>query len=400
MSNSTSRIQRTFSFTILPLAFLLLNCDKADDGDKNSEQANTVLAFPPGGECPKPGSACFVPGYGDSCFWEGEPYECECVPTGLYNAHLWLCEYQGGGPGGAGGSGGGPGGSGGSGGGPGGSCLGANGELFCGTGSPDGCFCDDACEQFGDCCPDKVIFCGSGGSGGSGGSAGSGGAGGGPGSCIGDKGELFCGGASDDGCFCDDACELAGDCCPDKFLFCGSGGGGGAGGGGGFGSCVGAKGELFCGTGSPDGCFCDDVCDEAGDCCPDKFEVCGGGGGSGGSGGSGGDACAAGVNACAGNEKCAKVIECVLECGKTGIGTTEALNPCLDSVGASFEDIVDVIGTFLTCQQSACAFECSIPGPTDPGGVCPPDPASLGGIPACGSGAEQISACFACFCAN
>jgi hypothetical protein len=34
-------------------------------------------------------------------------------------------------------------------------------------------------------------------------------------------------------------------------------------------SCVG-----YCGGLSEWGCFCDDQCDAAGDCCPDKHEVC------------------------------------------------------------------------------------------------------------------------------
>jgi hypothetical protein len=40
-------------------------------------------------------------------------------------------------------------------------------------------------------------------------------------------------------------------------------------------SCRGDNGALFCGSQSPDGCFCDAVCAQFGDCCPDKFEVCG-----------------------------------------------------------------------------------------------------------------------------
>ncbi|HEU4410876.1 MAG TPA: hypothetical protein VFS43_36825 [Polyangiaceae bacterium] len=245
-----SAFQRKLGLVALPLAFGLMHCTKEAPKDDAGEQSGTVQTFPPGGECPKPGSACFVPGYDDFCFWEGGAYECECVPTGLYNAHVWLCEVQ---DGGTGGFGGGPGGSG---------------------GNPTGGSAGSAGASGGGC-------------------GGVGGFGGGPlpGSCFG-----LCGGASE-GCFCDDACEQFGDCCPDKFDVCGGAGGfgggssgdgpGGYGGGtagvGGFGggsselSCVG-----FCGGFSPAGCFCDEVCDEAGDCCPDKFAVCDGPGGFGG----------------------------------------------------------------------------------------------------------------------
>ena len=34
------------------------------------------------------------------------------------------------------------------------SCVGA-----CGEQSTDGCWCDDECDAFGDCCPDKVDVC-------------------------------------------------------------------------------------------------------------------------------------------------------------------------------------------------------------------------------------------------
>jgi hypothetical protein len=33
-------------------------------------------------------------------------------------------------------------------------------ENRCGDASPSGCFCDNACHSFGDCCGDKVAFCG------------------------------------------------------------------------------------------------------------------------------------------------------------------------------------------------------------------------------------------------
>jgi len=30
----------------------------------------------------------------------------------------------------------------------------------CGGQSPAGCYCDEACSGYGDCCPDKLFFCG------------------------------------------------------------------------------------------------------------------------------------------------------------------------------------------------------------------------------------------------
>ncbi|HEU4406122.1 MAG TPA: PKD domain-containing protein, partial [Polyangiaceae bacterium] len=58
------------------------------------------------------------------------------------------------------------------------SCRGDDGTPFCGGPSPDGCFCDELCVQFNDCCPDKFDVCGGAGGAGGGGEAGSGGAGG------------------------------------------------------------------------------------------------------------------------------------------------------------------------------------------------------------------------------
>ncbi len=40
------------------------------------------------------------------------------------------------------------------------SCRRDDGTLACGSQSPDGCFCDAACANFGDCCPDKFELCG------------------------------------------------------------------------------------------------------------------------------------------------------------------------------------------------------------------------------------------------
>jgi hypothetical protein len=87
----------------------------------------------------------------------------------------------------------------------GGSCAG-----FCGGEAPEGCWCDDQCDSFGDCCPDvcddcpNLIFCQ-------------------PGECDG-----HCGGQAPSGCWCDEQCDSFGDCCPDvcndcpNLSFCGS----------------------------------------------------------------------------------------------------------------------------------------------------------------------------------
>jgi len=154
-------------------------------------------------------------------------------------------------------------------------------EGFCGGPGSDGesCFCDNDCVGLGDCCPDYENFClvptlsptpspsptptsppfiGTG-------------------TCDG-----FCGGiGSDESCFCDNACVEIGDCCPDYEEFClvptlspapspspipsstfppfnATG------------TCNG-----FCGgAGSDDSCFCDNDCVEIGDCCPDYEEFC------------------------------------------------------------------------------------------------------------------------------
>jgi hypothetical protein len=72
---------------------------------------------------------------------------------------------------------------------------------YCGGMAPAGCYCDDTCDDWGDCCPDKAEVCD-----------------GTPASCEG-----HCGGQSPAGCYCDDACENWGDCCQDKQQVCGAG---------------------------------------------------------------------------------------------------------------------------------------------------------------------------------
>jgi hypothetical protein len=75
-------------------------------------------------------------------------------------------------------------------------------QGFCGKKAPGGCWCDDKCDFYGDCCVDKAPVCD-----------------GAAGSCVG-----ACGGKSKDGCWCDDKCELYGDCCGDEKKVCGAGG--------------------------------------------------------------------------------------------------------------------------------------------------------------------------------
>jgi hypothetical protein len=66
---------------------------------------------------------------------------------------------------------------------------------WCGTLSPDGCWCDEACFQYGDCCPDvpvchlREVGC-----------------------------TDYCGEQSPDGCECDTDCARYGDCCPDADI--------------------------------------------------------------------------------------------------------------------------------------------------------------------------------------
>ena len=74
-----------------------------------------------------------------------------------------------------------------------GSCKG-----FCGRKAPAGCYCDESCEIFGDCCADKSERCDAV-----------------PASCEG-----HCGGKNPVGCYCDAGCERYGDCCADKASRC------------------------------------------------------------------------------------------------------------------------------------------------------------------------------------
>jgi len=188
-----------------------------------------------------------------------------------------------------------------------GSCAG-----LCGEQTPQGCWCDDNCAGFGDCCTDKEAECGADQPVGNA-------------SCAG-----ICGQQAETGCWCDDSCEESDDCCQDKAEACGEttceklGHA--------QGSCFGlfsgskcADGQPFectsletvgltcwvqsdscsptqicvdplgfigahceadpnnplnscvdnCDGQAPGGCWCDDLCDQSGDCCADKATACG-----------------------------------------------------------------------------------------------------------------------------
>jgi len=71
----------------------------------------------------------------------------------------------------------------------------------CGQQAPGGCWCDDQCVNFGDCCADKAAACDAPPD---------------PNSCVGN-----CGQQAPGGCWCDTQCSQFGDCCGDKFSICG-----------------------------------------------------------------------------------------------------------------------------------------------------------------------------------
>jgi hypothetical protein len=119
---------------------------------------------------------------------------------------------------------------------------------FCGGQAPIGCWCDNQCDGFGDCCPDVCADC--------------------PNLNLctgGGRCDGFCGGQARTGCWCDDQCAMFNDCCPEvcddcpNLRFCPKLGG----------FCAGN-----CGGQAPQGCFCDNLCMFFGDCCPDVCEDC------------------------------------------------------------------------------------------------------------------------------
>ncbi|MEJ7732936.1 MAG: hypothetical protein WKG00_27535, partial [Polyangiaceae bacterium] len=60
---------------------------------------------------------------------------------------------------------------------------------------PAGCYCDDLCTGAGDCCADFAVC----------------------NTCSG-----VCGGQAATGCYCDAGCVGFGDCCPDACALCGA----------------------------------------------------------------------------------------------------------------------------------------------------------------------------------
>ena len=189
-----------------------------------------------------------------------------------------------------------------------GSCVG-----ICGQQAPEGCWCDATCLFNDDCCDDAEAECDLNG----------------PepdtATCAG-----ICGQQAASGCWCNDSCEENGTCCQDKAAECGEttcaklGHTEGACFGLINGSKCGASGayactdlalvgltcwvltepcsptELcsdpigptgahceadpdnaanscanLCGQQAPGGCWCDTLCEQSGDCCPDKSEKCG-----------------------------------------------------------------------------------------------------------------------------
>lgn len=84
-----------------------------------------------------------------------------------------------------------------------------------------------------------------------------------PGSCAADAGDPpFCGGQSAGQCWCDDLCTQYGDCCPDKQAVCDPD------------DAVPVGCEGNCGGQSDGACWCDDACTNYGDCCEDYVNLC------------------------------------------------------------------------------------------------------------------------------
>lgn len=147
----------------------------------------------------------------------------------------------------------------------GGVCTGVD-DPWCGQGGCGDGLCDAGLAENCSSCPADCGDCGVGGGGGA---------------CGADLTFTCsgsCGGSSGLGCYCDSLCEDYGDCCPDKVACCGGGGGSGGGcGANPFDTCSGVCGtyDTFA------SCQCDAACDSAGDCCSDKALCCDAGGGGG-----------------------------------------------------------------------------------------------------------------------
>ena len=106
----------------------------------------------------------------------------------------------------------------------------------CGGAGIGGCWCDPACSQYGDCCPDYSQYC-----------------------QVTKTCQGKCGGQGVGGCWCDPACSQYGDCCPDYSQYC----------------QVTKTCQGKCGGQGIGGCWCDPACKQYGDCCPDYEGRCG-----------------------------------------------------------------------------------------------------------------------------
>lgn len=80
-------------------------------------------------------------------------------------------------------------------------------------------------------------------------------------SCKNNCGEMM------DNCWCDQSCEVYGDCCKDKTRYCGLAPN----------SCQDSDGNTYCGKDEKmiGNCSCEDSCVENNNCCEDKKAVCG-----------------------------------------------------------------------------------------------------------------------------
>ncbi len=262
------------------------------------------------------------------------------------------------------------------------SCVG-----YCGTQAPGGCWCDDQCQSYGDCCADVGTACGCIPSCPPGVQCGDDGCGGSCGGCL--PGESCVNGwctpsggcvpncvgkqCGDDGCGgscgtcpsgqqCDASGQCMTSCVPDcAGKQCGSDGCGGSCGTCPSGQQCDASGQCapiaYC-AGACGGqskialCYCDSLCTQYGDCCPDYQTTCGGG-------------C---VPDCAGKQ-----------CGDDGCGgscgTCQALPGCTaggDVTGNGSTDVADVQCTILAALAELGTI---------------PAPACLAGVP----GAEDLN---------
>lgn len=108
----------------------------------------------------------------------------------------------------------------------------------CGGQAPSGCWCDEACYGAGDCCADVCLHC----------------------LVTACSCADNCGSQAPGGCWCDETCHGAGDCCLDVCTECDHP------------QCSSCAGN--CGTSAPNGCYCDDLCVAFGDCCDDACSAC------------------------------------------------------------------------------------------------------------------------------